>query len=71
MTPSLHTWPAPLQALALVASPSLGLPEIVNYHTTLQYFALYIGAILAEYFTYRKQHTLIIYDDISKQTQAY
>nr|WGM76265.1 ATP synthase CF1 alpha subunit [Dransfieldia micrantha] len=38
---------------------------------TLQYLAPYTGAALAEYFMYRKQHTLIIYDDLSKQAQAY
>ncbi|GER27664.1 ATP synthase subunit alpha [Striga asiatica] len=38
---------------------------------TLQYLAPYTGAALAEYFMYRKQHTLIIYDDPSKQAQAY
>jgi F-type H+-transporting ATPase subunit alpha len=26
---------------------------------------------MAEYFMYRKQHTLIIYDDLSKQARAY
>ncbi|KAL1805825.1 hypothetical protein ACET3Z_028893 [Daucus carota] len=29
------------------------------------------GAALAEFFMYRKRHTLIIYDDPSKQAQAY
>ncbi|MDI6688048.1 MAG: hypothetical protein QME06_07500, partial [Desulfobacterales bacterium] len=29
------------------------------------------GAALAEYFMYKKQHTSIIYDDLSKQAQAY
>ncbi|KAK6768492.1 hypothetical protein RDI58_023613 [Solanum bulbocastanum] len=29
------------------------------------------GAALAEYFMYRERHTLIIYDDLSKQAQAY
>ena len=27
--------------------------------------------MLAEYFIYRERHTLIIYDDLSKQAQAY
>jgi F0F1-type ATP synthase alpha subunit len=31
----------------------------------------YMGAALAEYFMYRERHTLIIYDDLSKQAQAY
>ncbi|KAL6586614.1 hypothetical protein OROMI_001602 [Orobanche minor] len=38
---------------------------------TLQYLAPYTEAALAEYFMYRKQRTLIIYDDLSKQAQAY
>nr|QHD45129.1 ATP synthase subunit alpha [Codium fragile] len=38
---------------------------------TLQYLAPYTGATLAEYFMYKAQHTLIIYDDLSKQAQAY
>ena len=38
---------------------------------TLQYFAPYTGAALAEYFMYKGRHTLVIYDDLSKQAQAY
>ena len=38
---------------------------------TLQYLAPYTGASLAEYFMYKGRHTLIIYDDLSKQAQAY
>jgi F-type H+/Na+-transporting ATPase subunit alpha len=38
---------------------------------TLQYLAPYTGAALAEYFMYKGQHTLAIYDDLSKQAQAY
>ncbi len=68
MTPGLHSWPAPLQAFTLVASPRLRLLETTNFPITLQYIVLYIRAILAEHFMYRKQHTLIIYDDLSKQT---
>nr|YP_010610388.1 ATP synthase CF1 alpha subunit [Vallisneria natans]WAO28654.1 ATP synthase CF1 alpha subunit [Vallisneria natans] len=45
--------------------------EMANSPATLQYLAPYTGAALAEYFMYRKQHTLIIYDDLSKQAQAY
>jgi F-type H+-transporting ATPase subunit alpha len=37
----------------------------------LQYLAPYTGATLAEYFMYRGRHTLVIYDDLSKQAQAY
>jgi F-type H+-transporting ATPase subunit alpha len=38
---------------------------------TLQYLAPYTGASLAEYFMYTGRHTLIVYDDLSKQAQAY
>lgn len=38
---------------------------------TLQYLAPYTGAALAEFFMYNGRHTLIIYDDLSKQAQAY
>ncbi|KAF5749207.1 hypothetical protein HS088_TW04G01171 [Tripterygium wilfordii] len=45
--------------------------ETADSPATLQYLAPYTGAALAEYFMYREQHTLIIYDDLSKQAQAY
>nr|ANS11004.1 ATP synthase CF1 alpha subunit [Euphronia guianensis] len=45
--------------------------EMANSPATLQYLAPYTGAALAEYFMYRERHTLIIYDDLSKQAQAY
>ncbi|MFM6310371.1 MAG: F0F1 ATP synthase subunit alpha, partial [Dolichospermum sp.] len=38
---------------------------------TLQYLAPYTGASIAEYFMYKGKATLIIYDDLSKQAQAY
>ena len=38
---------------------------------TLQFLAPYTGAALAEYFMYNGRPTLIIYDDLSKQAQAY
>ncbi len=37
----------------------------------LQYVAPYAGCAMAEYFTYKGQDTLIIYDDLSKQATAY
>ncbi len=37
----------------------------------LQYVAPYAGTAMAEYFTYNGQHALIVYDDLSKQAQAY
>jgi len=42
-----------------------------NDPATLQYIAPYTGAALAEYFMYKGKHTLIIYDDLTKQAQAY
>ncbi|THU43063.1 hypothetical protein C4D60_Mb00t01820 [Musa balbisiana] len=45
--------------------------ETADSPATLQYLAPYTGAALAEFFMYRGQHTLIIYDDLSKQAQAY
>jgi F-type H+-transporting ATPase subunit alpha len=42
-----------------------------NDPATLQYLAPYTGATLAEYFMYKGKATLIIYDDLSKQAQAY
>jgi F-type H+-transporting ATPase subunit alpha len=38
---------------------------------TLQYIAPYTGAAIAEYFMYKGKATLIIYDDLSKQANAY
>ena len=37
----------------------------------LQYIAPYAGCAMAEYFTYKGQDALIIYDDLSKQAVAY
>merc|ERR1712113_12003 len=42
-----------------------------NDPATLQYLAPYTGATIAEYFMYKGKATLIIYDDLSKQAQAY
>ncbi|QIZ71584.1 F0F1 ATP synthase subunit alpha [Oxynema aestuarii] len=42
-----------------------------NDPATLQYLAPYTGASLAEYFMYNGKHTLVVYDDLSKQAQAY
>lgn len=38
---------------------------------TLQYLAPYTGASVAEYFMYKGKSTLVIYDDLTKQAQAY
>jgi len=37
----------------------------------MQYIAPYAGTSMAEYFTYKGQHALIVYDDLSKQAVAY
>ncbi|HZL87093.1 MAG TPA: F0F1 ATP synthase subunit alpha [Pirellulaceae bacterium] len=37
----------------------------------LQFYAAYAGTAMAEHFTYGGQHALIVYDDLSKQAQAY
>ncbi len=37
----------------------------------LQYIAPYAGCAMAEYFMYKGQHTLVVYDDLSKQATAY
>lgn len=37
----------------------------------LQYIAPYAGAAIAEHFMYQGKHTLIVYDDLSKQAVAY
>jgi F-type H+-transporting ATPase subunit alpha len=42
-----------------------------NDPATLQFLAPYTGATLAEYFMYNGKATLVIYDDLSKQAQAY
>ncbi|MFP4134768.1 MAG: F0F1 ATP synthase subunit alpha [Halothece sp.] len=38
---------------------------------TLQYLAPYAGAAIAEYFMYQGKATLVVYDDLTKQAQAY
>ncbi|MEL6157968.1 MAG: F0F1 ATP synthase subunit alpha [Cyanobacteria bacterium J06623_5] len=42
-----------------------------NDPAALQYLAPYTGASIAEYFMYKGRATLIIYDDLTKQAQAY
>ncbi len=37
----------------------------------LQYIAPYAGTAMAEYFMLKGEHALIVYDDLSKQAQAY
>ncbi|MEB3229708.1 MAG: F0F1 ATP synthase subunit alpha, partial [Leptolyngbyaceae bacterium] len=37
----------------------------------LQYLAPYTGASIAEYFMYQGKATLVVYDDLTKQAQAY
>jgi len=38
---------------------------------SMQYIAPYAGAAMAEYFMYNGKHTLVVYDDLSKQAVAY
>merc|ERR1712066_931856 len=42
-----------------------------NRPAPLQFLASYTGASFADYFMYRGQDTLIVYDDLSKHAQAY
>jgi F-type H+-transporting ATPase subunit alpha len=42
-----------------------------NDPATLLWLAPYTGATIAEYFMYKGRHTLVVYDDLSKQAQAY
>ena len=42
-----------------------------NDPAALQYLAPYTGASVAEYFMYKGKATLVIYDDLTKQAQAY
>ncbi|MGE3166847.1 MAG: F0F1 ATP synthase subunit alpha [Planctomycetota bacterium] len=37
----------------------------------MQFIAPYAGCAMAEYFMYKGKHTLCVYDDLSKQAQAY
>ena len=41
------------------------------FRSPLQYVAAYAGTAMAEYFMYKGQHALIVYDDLSKQAVAY
>ena len=38
---------------------------------SIQYIAPYAGAAMAEFFMYQGKHTLVVYDDLSKQAVAY
>jgi len=37
----------------------------------LQYIAAYAGCTMAEYFMWKGEHTLVVYDDLTKQAAAY
>src|SRR5687768_2781769 len=37
----------------------------------MQYIAAYAGCSMAEYFMWKGEHTLVVYDDLSKQAAAY
>ncbi len=45
--------------------------ETASNPAPLQYLAPYAGCAMAEYFTYKGGHALIVYDDLSKQAVAY
>ena len=45
--------------------------ENADSPASVQYLAPYTGATLAEYFMYTDRHTLVVYDDLSKQAAAY
>ncbi len=69
------------------ASATAGVVEVLRQHgaldytivvsatasdaAPLQYVAPYAGAAMAEHFMWQGKHTLVIYDDLSKQAQAY
>jgi F-type H+/Na+-transporting ATPase subunit alpha len=42
-----------------------------RYPASIQYIAPYAGCAIGEYFMYKGQHALILYDDLSKQAAAY
>jgi len=42
-----------------------------RYPASIQYIAPYAGCALGEYFMYKGQHALVLYDDLSKQAAAY
>ncbi|PKL74746.1 MAG: F0F1 ATP synthase subunit alpha [Candidatus Melainabacteria bacterium HGW-Melainabacteria-1] len=42
-----------------------------NDAPALQFLAPYAGAAMGEYFTYKGQHVLCVYDDLTKQAAAY
>jgi F-type H+-transporting ATPase subunit alpha len=50
---------------------SIVVAATANSPATLQFLAPYTGAALAEHFIYSGRATLVIYDDLSKQAQAY
>jgi F-type H+-transporting ATPase subunit alpha len=47
------------------------LTENADAPASLQYLTPYTAAAIAEYFMYQGKHTLVIYDDLTKQAQAY
>lgn len=53
-----------LKYTCIVSSPA-------GESSSLQYLAPYTGAAIAEYFMYQGKSTLIVYDDLTKQAQAY
>jgi F-type H+-transporting ATPase subunit alpha len=60
---------------ALEANGAMDYTIVVNSSASdpapLQYIAPYAGAAMAEHFMYQGKHTLVVYDDLTKQAQAY
>jgi F-type H+-transporting ATPase subunit alpha len=50
---------------------TIGVSASASDPAPLQYVAPYAGAAMAEYFMHQGKHTLCIYDDLTKQAQAY
>ncbi|MDR3109501.1 MAG: F0F1 ATP synthase subunit alpha [Planctomycetaceae bacterium] len=60
---TLRSYDAMDYTTIIVAGASIAAP--------LQYIAPYAGCAMAEYFMHKGEHTLVVYDDLSKQAVAY
>ncbi len=60
---------------ALRANGALEYTTVINASSSeaapMQYIAPYAGCSMAEYFMWKGQHALVVYDDLSKQAVAY
>src|SRR3954469_9481916 len=59
-----------LRAAGAMKSPPLAAASAAD-PAPMQYVAAYAGCCMAEYFMWKGQHTLVVYDDLSKQAAAY